>query len=74
MASKLKVTWISKWSRGEEEKVESAEIPADGLMVAIVGETLVFRAYGTDPGGAVNGPVLLIVAENRVISAVPVED
>jgi len=70
---KLKVTWQDgSWNHGGQQPVASAEIQAEELITAVVGETLVFRALGKGDGSHVNGPVLLIIPEGRLISAIPV--
>lgn len=64
---KLKVTWQDgSWNTAGEQPIATAEVSVN-VTVTPVGETLVFRQGGT------NGPICLVVSEQRLISAVEIE-
>lgn len=63
---KLRVTWQDgQWIRDGDQKVTTTDIHHQAV-VKITGETLGFLEPGSNR-------VLLIIPENRLISAVPVE-
>lgn len=69
MAISLKVTWQDGPSGlGNGQPIATATVPAYRLATTVIGETLVFRQ------GDQAGQVYLIIPEQRLISAVPVDD
>jgi hypothetical protein len=68
----LRVSWLEGWASESSQKTVSYDIPADSLVTAIVGETLVFRHQAS--GNLVGGHVYLIIPEHRLLSAVEIEE
>jgi len=63
---KLKVTWMNgSWTDGVDQTITSAEVHVQA-RISLLGETVVVQ----DPGSM---EVVLVIPENRLISAVQVE-